>query len=591
MFEDVTVHVRPRMRAALVGKNGAGKSTIMRLITGEQDMKAGERWVEPGVTIGYMEQEPTFSADMTVEEYVREGLADMEDPEGNEYLIDIVLGPLGVNRKDKLAKMSGGQVRRSSLAKALIANPDILLLDEPTNHLDLDIIEWLEDYLKSYQGSVVCISHDRAFLRNVTSSIIWVDRGVVRTHNKGYATFDDWSLEILEHEQRRLQNLEKRAQMEGAWASGGIRARRKRNQRRLQEFYKVRDKLRADKARFRETLNKIRLGEIESSQASKLLAEFKGVTKSFIKQDGEEFFVAKDLSMRIMRKERIGIIGRNGTGKTSFLKLLTKELTPDEGRIRLGKTLELRYFDQKRSMLEPKKTLWETLVPEGGDRVNVGGKSMHVIAYLKQFMFEPGQAHDKVSTLSGGQANRLLLARILADPGNFLILDEPTNDLDMDTLDMLQEVLADFDGALVIVSHDRDFLDRSVHSILAFEGEGRVEKYWGGYTDYLETVAAEAAKKTAKPAEETTKQGADKPTGKKKPAKISYKVKYEYEQLPEKIKTLEQEVTDLEAHLSNPDLFNDDPDKFAHVTARLPDARLDLANAEIRWLELDEMLG
>lgn len=589
LFEGVTLHIRPKDRIALVGRNGAGKSTIMRLITGEQDLKAGERWIEPGTTIGYMEQEPKVTDTQTVEDYVLSGLKKSENEDDKSYMLDIVLVPLDLRRKDLLKTLSGGQLRRASLAKALIASPDILLLDEPTNHLDLHIIEWLEGYLKTYDGAVVCISHDRTFLKNITSKIFWIDRGVFRSHNKGYGSFEEWSISVLEHEHRQLVNMEKRAEEEGEWASAGVKARRKRNQRRLEQFYAIREKLKAERARFNKIINKIKLGEMTAGESSNLLAEFKHVSKSFTRPDGTDFRIIDDVSMRIMRKERIGIIGRNGSGKTTFLKLLTGELTADSGHIRMGKSLELRYFDQKRSMLDPKKSLWETLCAEGGDRVQVGDRSLHVVAYLKNFMFDPKQAHEKVSTLSGGQANRLLLAKVLADPGNFLILDEPTNDLDMDTLDMLQDILSDYEGALVIVSHDRDFLDRTVTAILSFEGNGVVEKHWGGYSDYLEAKRGITSTPTA-PSKTKSSSPTDAPANTPK-KQLSYKIKYEYETLPKKIAALEEEIETLVQKLANRDLYTKDPDGFNLAANRLGEARDELADSETRWLELSDLVN
>lgn len=592
LFREVTAHVMRGDRIALVGRNGAGKSTLMQLFEGHTSHMSGERWIYPGIHIGYMEQSPQLDMRLSIGEALHEAL---QDKKVEDHDRDMVLSELGLTPSMMLSTLSGGQLRRVSLAKALLSHPDILLLDEPTNHMDLDVIEWLESYLHHYDGAIVVISHDRMFLRRVTNKTIWIDRGVVRVHHKGYADFDHWSVALLEHEERTLLNLEKKMIEEGDWASSGVKARRKRNQRRLAEFYKAREKLRQQKARFKETLNKIELGEFASQQSSKLVVEFKGVSKSF----GDKV-ILDHLSFRLQRGERIGIVGKNGTGKSTFLKLLIKEMAPDGGHIRLGKSIDITYFDQGRRGADPKKTLQEILCPEGGTEVKLFDRSMHVAAYLKKFMFDPRQMHDKVATLSGGQKNRLLLASALKDPGSFLILDEPTNDLDMDTLDMMGDLLWDYPGTLLLVSHDRDFLDRMVHSLFIFRGEGRVDRFWGGYTDYLESIEKENTLERQKEKKEQNTKGhekdknlSDAPKLNQKASskvKLTYKMQYDYDTIPKEIENLEASIKTCQEALLKPDLYEQDRETFEALTQELAQLQNQLSEKEERWFEIENIL-
>ncbi len=595
LFEDLTFHIHTGRKIALVGKNGAGKTTLMNIITGDRDIDDGKRFLFPGTTTGYMQQNIKAPEGKTVRDFVFESVkADLEEWDIN-YRIDMVLAPLLLNVDDKLDKLSGGQLRRAALARALIEEPDILLLDEPTNHMDLELIEWLEGYINRYPGSVLIVSHDRRFLANTTDRVFWLDRGRLKTAPKGFAHFEQWSKELLEQESRSLHNRAKRVEQEIEWANKGVKARVKRNVRRQAEAFKARDELEKDQRSFRRVTSTIALPPITAEESSRNVVEFFNVCKTFTDTDtGREKVILDKFNMRIKRKDRIGILGKNGSGKTSFLKMLTGEVQPDSGKIKRAKNMSFSYFDQSRSMLKEDKSIKDNLCPEGSDYLDVRGKSRHVCGYIKDFLFDPEDAWRAASTLSGGQKNRLMLAKILANPGSFMILDEPTNDLDMDTLDMLTNIITGYDGTLFIVSHDRDFLDQTVTKTLIFEGNADVEGIIGGYSDYLEFKKQKDAESTQasteKPQKKTSQAPAEtKPKTKNK--KLSYNLERELKQLPQQIEKLEKEIAKTEEQLSDPDLYTEDPDLFTKLSTRLPKAQEDLEIAELRWLELDEMRG
>lgn len=590
LFEDLSFNMHSGDKISLVGKNGAGKTTLMQIITGTREIYAGKRWVEPGINIGYLQQDAMpESTTQTVHDYIFSGLKEEKQTSEYEYMVQMVVEPFDLHPDDRIATLSGGQMRRAALARALVEEPEILLLDEPTNHLDLVAIQWLEEFLKSYRGTLLCVSHDKTFLTNISDKIFWLDRGRVRVCPKGFGHFDEWSQMLLEQEERELSKRQKIVDMEVEWASKGIKARRKRNVRRLEEMKKARDRLKADKSLFNKTMRKIELEPVEASQVSKVMAEFYNVGKSF-EEDGRKTLILDKFNFRVMKGDRIGILGKNGSGKTTFLKLLTQSLKPDRGTVKVAKTVEISYFDQKREDLKLNHSMWHNLCPDGGEYINVGGKQRHVCGYLKDFLFDPKSAHDLVSTLSGGQKNRLMLAKVLANPGNFMILDEPTNDLDMDTLDMLEEILSQYQGTLFIVSHDRDFLDQTVTKTLAFEGNGIVDGYIGGYSDYLQAVSGN---------QPNDKEEKKSPQKKKEPAKkqenqtnkLSYKLQFELDNLPEKISNLEKEIKELHELLSDPKLYMSEPEKFDKATKRVGKAQEELEKSELRWLELSEMKG
>lgn len=587
LFEGLNLHILEGDKICLVGRNGAGKTTLMRLITQDLELDSGKRFQLPGSRIGYLAQQVAFDPAIRVRDFVQLGLPPEEQNEESLHRADIVLGPLDLDPAAPMGHLSGGQLRRAALAQALVAEPDILLLDEPTNHLDLTAIEWLEGYLARTKSAVVCVSHDRTFLSAFSKKVFWIDHGAVRTCPTGYAGFDDWQEQIMEQEARTLANMQKKLIQEEQWTQGGVTARRKRNQRRLNELFRLREKIRQDKAALAKKQASIELDPLAASGGSKIVAEFKHVTKRF-EREGKTIKIMDDFSLKIIKGDRIGILGRNGSGKSTFLKLLIGELEPDAGRVYRSKKMELAYFDQHRSQLDPKKTLWKTLAPNG-DYVFFGSgenrRHKHVAAYLKDFMFDPKRAKDDVGTLSGGMQNRLMLAKTLINPGNLMILDEPTNDLDMDTLDMLQGILADYEGTLIIVSHDRDFLDRTVTEVLAFEGQGKIESYFGGYSDYITATQGKSTAATAKP---TAKLEVTVTKEEKERATLSFAEQHELKTLPARITTLEQQIYELTQQMEDPAIYTQNPDLFDKIMKAMPKLQAELEAAEARWLALEE---
>ena len=586
LFENLSFNIRDGEKVCLIGKNGAGKTTLMNIITGSRELDEGMRWQLQGSTIGYLQQEVVPKDGQTVREFIFEALNNQDG--SHDYKIERVVEPLQIHLEDKMTNLSGGQLRRASLARALVEEPDILLLDEPTNHLDLDIIEWLEGYLKSYAGAVVCISHDKAFLSNVSEEVFWLDRGKLKICPRGFSFFEEWSTMLLEQEERELQNRSKVLEYEVEWARRGVKARRKRNVRRVELMKAERDKLRVDKNALARMLAKIEFEPGEAAEASsRIAAEFYNVYKTY-SEEGRDKPILDKFNLRIMRGDRIGIIGKNGSGKTSFLRMLVGELKPDAGKVKVAKDLLFSYFDQKRKDLIPDHSLQRILCPNGSDYIDVMGKTRHVCGYLKDFLFDPKMVHHPVSVLSGGQKNRLMLAKIMANPGGLLILDEPTNDLDMDTLDMLEDMLATYPGTLLVVSHDRDFLDQTVSKILAFEGDGRIDAVIGGYQDYL------AKRKLKEKPEEVSKVKAKKQDGgepqtSKPDIQLTYMQGYELKNLPSKIEQLEKEIALIEPQLADPELYTRDAALFDRLTRGLAHARAGLHAAEERWLELEAL--
>lgn len=584
-FEGMTFHIHKGRKIALVGKNGAGKTTLMNMITGDRELDDGRRWMAAGTTIGYMQQQIEPVPGQTVGEFVFSGIDHGAAEWDQSYKVDMIVTPLGLQAGDRMDMLSGGLLRRATLAKALVEEPDILLLDEPTNHMDLESIQWLEDYLKYYPGAVLCVSHDRAFLSAITENVFWLDRSKLKISPQGFASFEEWSRDLLEQESRQLHNRSKKVELEMEWANRGVKARVKRNVRRVALAHEARAALEKDQKAFRRATSKIKVTAPEVEETSLNVAEFINVQKAF----GNKTILNR-FNLRIRRGERIGLLGKNGSGKTTFLKLLVSEETTDGGKVKMAKNLTFGYFDQKRSTIDPEKTLQDNLCPEGSDHLDVRGKLRHVCGYLKDFLFLPEDAWRKAKTLSGGQMNRLMLAKILANPGSFLILDEPTNDLDMDTLDMLEDILTAYDGTLIVVSHDRDFLDQTVDKLLVFEGEGKIELIIGGYSDY---VAFKKEKDQPHKKKEqvfiSRPEKDEKPKVEKKSAKMSYKLEYELEQLPEKIRALEQECSEIETRMADSAFYMKDPEGFDKASRRFPVAKAALETAELRWLELDQI--
>ena len=590
VFQDLSLNIHQGKRIALIGKNGAGKSTIMNIISGLKELDDGEKWEEPGISVGYLGQEFEFNNFETVFDFIFSNILG-EERELYKYKVDIIAEALSLDVKKQMKMLSGGQIRRAGIARALVEEPDILLLDEPTNHLDLNIINWLEQYLNNYKGSLLCISHDKKFLENITNQVFWLDRGKLRVSPKGFKYFDEWSEMLLDQEARELQRRKQIVAEEVMWASRGVKARVKRNINRLNKVKQMREKLKADESMFRQATKKISFEPIKDIETnSKVIAEFFKVYKEF-KENDKILSILKGFNLRIKRGDRIGIIGPNGTGKTTFLRLILNELKADKGSIKINKNIEFSYFDQNRSDLKPKDTLKDVMVPNGGDYIEVRGKMRHVYGYLKDFMFDPSIILERVSSLSGGQKNRLKLAKVLANPKSCLILDEPTNDLDMETLDMLGEILISYKGTLLLVSHDRDFLDQTVTKILSFEGDGVVEETIGGYSDYLSFKNSKLAQNSKNKNEEKNskfkviaKSGENKNN-----KKLTYKLEFELKNLPAKIMNKENEINKYNHRLADPDFYINEPDLFNEVAKKLELAKKDLEYFETRWIELEEM--
>lgn len=570
ILEGVDIDIYDGDRICLVGKNGEGKSTLLKLIYDELQLDSGERWILPGTKIGYLPQQFFEEFKSNVESFLLSSFS-AEELESKRYQVDMITGPMQINKDAHLLELSGGQLRRVFLAKALIQEPDLILLDEPTNHLDIRTIEWLENYLAAYKGAVICISHDRSFLRNISNKLFWLDRGKIRTLNKGYSNFDDWSIEVYEQQQRELTKLSKKLAEEEDWRNKGVTARRKRNQRRLGELHKLRDKMRADKASLKTLGEKIDYMQSDLFKKSKLVLEIENLSYSI----GDKQII-KHLDTVLAKGEKLGLIGPNGSGKTTLLNIITKVISPTAGRAKLGKNVEVTYYDQKRSELDPDDTIWKALAPSGSDYIQVGEQLLHVVSYLKSFMFDPKILRNRVSTLSGGQANRLMLAKVLANPGSLLILDEPTNDLDMDTLDMIQEILSDYKGTLIVVSHDRDFLDRIVTKSLIFDGAGNVDEFYGSYLDYINMMRPKTETKVVK-----------KPVIKQASTKVSFKIKHELETIPKLIDAIEAEITTIESELEDPELYAKDKDKFFDLSQKIVNKKAELEYLWERWGELE----
>ena len=583
IFEDLNFNLHQKSRIALVGKNGSGKTTLMKMIAGEIELEEGERWLENKIEIGYLNQE---FINLSNKNILQELVSTINDDEEKKFKIDIITEALNINLKSKLIDLSGGQLRKVGLAKALINEPDILLLDEPTNHLDLEVIEWLENYLNKYNGTIICVSHDRTFLSNVTDKVFWIDRGNLKISPKGFKFFDEWSQSLLEQEEKELRNRKQSLSVDIEWASRGVKARVKRNVRRLEQIKLMQKKLEEDESSYRRAISKIKVNSnIKFKDHAKSISEFFYVSKSF-KTNSEEIKILENFNFKINKGDRIGILGGNGSGKTTFLKLLLKEETPDKGTIKNFKNIEFSYFDQKRSDLFLKETIKKNMCPSGGDYINVMGKDRHVYGYLKEFQFDPKILNDYVSTLSGGQKNRLMLAKILANPKSCLILDEPTNDLDMDTLDLLEEILINYKGTLIIVSHDRDFLDQTVTRILAFQGDGKVIDCIGGYSDYLKLKKNSLKNKTLIK-HDLNKVKKDNQSKISNNNKLTYKLEHELSIIPVEIEKLETVISQMNNILSDADLYTKNIDKFLESSKTLEISKKKLDELETRWLELD----
>jgi ABC transport system ATP-binding/permease protein len=568
LFQGLDIHIGPRDRLALIGRNGAGKTTLLKLLANQIEADKGKRSVQPGTRIVTLEQDPFFTGYATLLDFA---LAGPDAPPRHE--VEAIAGQLGIDLSREADSASGGERRRAALCRALASEPDLLLLDEPTNHLDLAAIDWLEDWLSRYNGAFVVISHDRTFLTRLTRATLWLDRGGIRRKDVGFGGYEAWEEQVYAEETRAAEKLDARLKLEAHWLERGVTARRKRNQGRLAKLWEMR----AQRAAMLSPQGaaKLQLQSDGSKTKSVIVADH--VTKRFRAADGQERTIIKDFSLRIQRGDRIGLVGANGSGKTTLLKLLTGELAPDSGEVTLAKTLQGVMIDQQRSLLSPDKRVRD-IVAEGGDWVDVRGVRKHVQGYLKDFLFDPGLVDAKVATLSGGERSRLLLAREFARLSNLLVLDEPTNDLDLETLDLLQEVIADYDGTVLIVSHDRDFLDRTVTVTLGLDGSGKVDVVAGGYADWEARRKQQAAVTRTAKAPVGTAPAATPPPPRK--GKLSYKDQRDYDLLPGRIEELEAAIQRDEDALHDPDLYARDPKKFAALTDAVAKARADKDAAE-----------
>ncbi|PZX11033.1 ABC-F family ATP-binding cassette domain-containing protein [Celeribacter halophilus] len=584
VFDGLNLVVQEGDRVALVGRNGSGKSTLMKVMAGLVEADRGSRVLGPGITVGYMEQDPDLSGFATLGDFASSTL----DP-SETYKVDMVAEGLKFDPETPVETASGGERRRAALAKLLAEAPGLMLLDEPTNHLDIEAIAWLEEELRTTKTAYVLISHDRAFLNHLTRATLWIDRGAVRRQEEGFAAFEAWRDKIWEDEDMQRHKLDRKIKAEARWAVEGISARRKRNMGRVRALQDLRSE-RASQIR-RQGTAAMELDVAEKS--GKRVVEAEHISKTF----GDRVIV-RDLSIKVARGDRIAFVGPNGAGKTTVLKMLTGEMEPDTGTVKLGTKLDMAVFDQTRSNLRDDLTLWEALISDKdmrvsgkADQVMVRGTPKHVVGYLKEFLFTDAQARAPVSSLSGGEKARLLLAKLMAKPSNLLVLDEPTNDLDIETLDLLQEILTDFEGTVLLVSHDRDFIDRVATQTVAMEGDGEAVVYAGGWTDYLtqrgERAKAQAGKASQKPAQKSGKSEA-KPQAEKAKSGLSFTEKHRLEALPAEIARLEAEIAKLADLLADPELFTREPVKFQKATEMLTERQAALDAAEEEWLTLEE---
>lgn len=575
LFIGLELNISKGDKICLVGRNGSGKSTLLKILSGVLEPDEGQMYVAPSLEIAYMPQEADCLDLPTLRDVVLSGLEKYDA--SLEYKADILINMFAIKAEQQTRQSSGGEIKKAMLAKALISEPDVLLLDEPTNHLDIETIEKLEEIIANFSGAVVVISHDKMFLNHVSHKTFWLDRGLLYTNNKGFVFFDSWQEQILDQEIIAQKYLNKKIDEELEWLHKGVTARRKRNQGRLRRLQALREQRREQIKQIGSVHLEIEEGELKS----KMVIEAKHVCKAY----GARALV-KDFSIRVLKGNRIGIVGPNGAGKTTLVKLLTKKLEPDSGHVRLGKNLTEAYFDQNRITLNPKKTLWKTLCNEG-DHIFVRGRFRHVVAYLKDFLFKPEQAEALVSTLSGGEKNRLMLALALAQESNFLVLDEPTNDLDMDTLELLEEVLDEYEGTILIVSHDRDFMDKVASSLLYMKGDGTIYEHVGAYTELLEKLKNTPLKnsqKQKKPEPAKSTPILEKTISKK----LSYKDQRLLEVLPAEIAVIEEKIAQIEQELyQNTDLYTTDKKKFDSLTAELESLKRQKDEKETLWLEIE----
>ena len=576
LFRGLDLYIGGRDRLALIGRNGAGKTTLLKCLAGLIDPDEGKRTIVPGTRIVLLEQDPRMDGFGSLEDWVLHG---SDAPQAHEAAA--IADQLGIDLSRPAETASGGERRRAAITRALAQNPDILLLDEPTNHLDLGAIEWLEDWLKRFSGAFIVISHDRTFLTRLTRSCIWLDRGALRRAEIGFGGFEAWTERVYEEEARAAEKLDAKLKLELHWLQRGVTARRRRNQGRLAKLHEMR----AQRAAMLGPAGSAKLTLVKDDTKTKTVIEAENVSKFYGNRQ-----IISDFSLRIQRGDRIGIVGPNGAGKTTLLKLLTGEIPPDGGKVTRAKTLSGIVIDQQRKLMEPQKRVKDVLA-NGGDWIDVRGEKKHIKGYLKEFLFDPALTDAPIGSLSGGERSRLLLAREFAREANLLVLDEPTNDLDLETLDLLQEVIADYEGTVLIVSHDRDFLDRTVTITLGLDGSGRVDIVAGGYEDWVKQryENARSPQRQRANSREASRKGAAEIAPAAQAKKLTYKDQRDLDRLPDEIERLSAEVASDEEKLADPDLYTRDPDKFAKLTERIARNRAEIEAAEVRWLEVAEM--
>lgn len=581
LFNGLELHMGAHDRAVLVGRNGSGKSTLLKTVAGLVEPDGGERWVQPGVHVAYLDQDPDLSAYKTIGHFMAEGLE--EDATPDDYRVGFLAEELGIDPTRTPSGLSGGEARKAALVRVLVGEPDVLLLDEPTNHLDIHAIEWLEAKLAAYRGALLTISHDRAFLERLSNCVLWLDQKKVKRLDKSYQHFEDWSLEIIEAEKLAQHKLDRLIESERIWSVEGISGRRRRNMGRVRRLVELREQRRDNQRQERNM--KI---EVEQGQTSgKRVIEAFNVSKSF----GDRT-IFKPFDLKIARGDRVGLVGPNGAGKTTLIQLLMGTLAPDTGNVKHGTNLEATWVDQRREGLQDAERVWDFIADVGGDSIVVQGKAKHVVTYLRDFGFTDDQVRSPISGLSGGERNRLLLAKKLANPSNLLILDEPTNDLDIESLDLMQEMLDDYEGTVLLVSHDRDFLDRVVTSSLLIDGSGTLVEFAGGFSDMVAQGGwlpkGAKAKPTKAPKTETKAAPTPKPKAEPK-AKLSFSQSARLKNLPAEIEDLSTKIKALETKLADPNLYTSDPERFAKVSAAHGTLKSALDAAELEWLELEEL--
>lgn len=585
LFNNLDLNIHRKDFIALVGKNGAGKSTLMNVISGVHEIDNGEIWKIDNFSFKYFNQNFQFiDENQSIEKEIASSLINLEE----EYQIDVFCNYLNINKNLSIKNLSGGQKKRVGLIKTLINKSDLLLLDEPTNHLDLDTIIWLENYLRRLDCAIICVSHDKQFLKNFTNKIFWIDRSKVKINSKGYSDFDLWSQTLLDQEERELQNRKQSVNIEVNWANKGVKARVKRNIRRLDQARELKDNLDKDISAFKQATKKIDIKLVkDENQNFKHVAEFHN---AFFYYEGlDKNPILKDFNLKINKKDRIGLLGPNGSGKSTFLKLLLQELDLKKGSLKIRKELEFSYFDQLRNDLKDNLPIRKILVPSGGDYLKTNGRERHVCSYLKDFHFDPSKSNDPVGSLSGGMKNRLLLSKVLSNPKSGLILDEPTNDLDTDTLDLVESILSQYNGTLIVVSHNRDFLDKLVNKILYFKGNGEIVIFNGGYHDFLsqkEQIISSNTNIVEKKSNVKDSEANTNKTGKKK---LTFKLKFELDKIPKEIDMLKNQLEKLEQIISDPSLYEKDNSLFIDTSNKIGSIQLKLQEKEERWLQLMEL--